>query len=52
MNNMTIKLFIRIAVKMLKKEMKKNPNMSYGELGGYGVEDVMVVAGGEKALII
>ena len=37
---------------MLKEEMKKNPNMSYGELSGYGIEDVMVIATGEKALII
>jgi hypothetical protein len=46
------KLIIRIALKMLKKEMKKNPDMTYAELGSYGVEDVVVIATGEKALII
>jgi hypothetical protein len=46
------RIIIRFALKMLKKEMEKNPNMSYAELGSYGVEDVMVIATGEKALII
>lgn len=47
------KIFIRIALKMLKKEMIKNPDMTYGELGSYGVEDVMILkTTGEKALII
>lgn len=46
------KIIIRFALRMLKKEMKKNPNMTYGELEAYGVQDIMVVAGGENALII
>ena len=45
-------LFIRIALKMLKKAMKKNPDMTYGQLGRYGVEDVVIIGTGEKALII
>lgn len=46
------KLFVRIALRILKKEMSKNPDMDYGELGSYGVQDIMVIATGEKALII
>ena len=32
--------------------MQKNPDMTYAELGSYGVEDIMVIGTGEKALII
>jgi hypothetical protein len=46
------KLIIKFALKMLKKEMKKNPDMTYSELASFGVEDIMVIATGEKALII
>lgn len=47
------KLIIKIALQMLKKEMRKNPNMTYAELGSYGVEDVMILkTTGEKALIL
>lgn len=46
------KLFIKIALKMLKKEMRKNPDISYSELGRYGVQDVVVIGTGEKALIL
>jgi len=47
------KIFIRIALTMLKKEMRKNPDMSYGELGQYGVVDIVVIeTTKEKALII
>jgi len=47
------KIFIRIALRMLKKEMRNNPNMSYGELGHYGVVDIIEIESTkEKALII
>jgi hypothetical protein len=46
------KIIIRFALKMLKKEMEKNPNITYAELESYGVQDFMVIASGEKALVI
>jgi len=34
-------IFIRIALKMLKKIIKNNPNIDYHALSKYGVKDVL-----------
>ena len=46
------KKIIRWAFRAFKKAVEENPEMSYGELESYGVQDWTVVAGGEKAYIL
>lgn len=46
------KLIIRWTLKVLKKELRKLPNMSYAQLEAYGIEDVLTTVSGEKAIIL
>jgi len=46
------KIIIRWAFRAFKKAVKQKPEMTYGELESYGVQDWTVVAGGEKAYIL
>jgi len=47
------KLIIRIALRWFKEEMRKNPAMSYRELGHYGVQDIVKLSStGENAFVL
>jgi len=37
---------------MLKRELKRNPNITFEELGKYGIEDIITTPHGEQALIL